>query len=311
MKISVVIVTYNRCSILKTVIEKFLEQTYKNIEIIVVDNFSTDDTEQMIRDNFPQIKYLRLIENFEIRAINIGISLAEGDIIWRTDDDSHPENEFVFEKVIEIFKNNSDIHGICARNIDIHIGNNEQNWYFDKVDLNNIPPNGYPAYTFAGTGAAIKREVFDKVGGFWGFGMEEIDFTTKSRIAGYDFRYFPNIIVHHHAFKAGRIQGFRWTLYSSQLIRFIFKYYPLFYSFLSSIVIILTQILFAIYWRIGFKDLILGIATIKYAMWKSIFYERNPIPKQLLPEFYKNQRIVKIQFIWIWDRLKNKLKKKK
>ena len=102
MKISVIIITRNRCNDLRNTISAYLKQTYSDKEVIVVDNGSNDGTKEMMNIEFPEIKYLWLPENFDIRSINIGIEMSSGDIIWRTDDDSYPEQPDAFEKVVNI-----------------------------------------------------------------------------------------------------------------------------------------------------------------------------------------------------------------
>ena len=62
--ISVVIPSYNRKDKLPACLESVLNQTYGNIEVIVVDDASTDGTEELFRDiSDPRVKFLRYEEN--------------------------------------------------------------------------------------------------------------------------------------------------------------------------------------------------------------------------------------------------------
>ncbi|GEM84438.1 glycosyltransferase family 2 protein [Meiothermus hypogaeus] len=60
---SVVISTYNRAHLVSRAIKSVLSQGYSNLEIIVVDDASSDDTAEIIRENFPKIRYIRQESN--------------------------------------------------------------------------------------------------------------------------------------------------------------------------------------------------------------------------------------------------------
>ncbi len=87
--VSVVIPTYNRRDCIKCSVESVLNQTYSNIECIIVDDGSTDDTKKIIEsiaDN--RIRYIYLSDNGgPSRARNIGIELARGKYIAFNDSD--------------------------------------------------------------------------------------------------------------------------------------------------------------------------------------------------------------------------------
>ncbi|MEH7098111.1 glycosyltransferase family 2 protein [Neobacillus vireti] len=89
MSITVVIPTYNRASTIKKSIDSVLEQTYPVDEIIIVDDFSTDQTEQVVRSfNSEKIKYV--VNSFKKGANgarNTGIMLASGQYIAFQDSD--------------------------------------------------------------------------------------------------------------------------------------------------------------------------------------------------------------------------------
>src|SRR6476469_5153496 len=81
---SVVIPTYNRAAFIKATLQSVLSQTYPNFEIIVVDNCSTDNTDQVL-DSFiraGQIKFIKHEQNFErARSRNTGMKAARGDFL--------------------------------------------------------------------------------------------------------------------------------------------------------------------------------------------------------------------------------------
>ena len=99
MKVIGVIVTYNRKKLLKNTFEALLNQTYKLDSIIIVDNASTDGTEEYLTNlgylNNSMIKYIKLNENTGgAGGFNFGIKEAikeMPDWVWVMDDDGIPE----------------------------------------------------------------------------------------------------------------------------------------------------------------------------------------------------------------------------
>ena len=87
--VSVVITTYRRASLVPRAIRSVQNQTYKNIEIIVVDDASPDNTEEIVRSIAdPRIRYLRHEQNKGLPAgRNTGIRAAAGQYIAFLDDD--------------------------------------------------------------------------------------------------------------------------------------------------------------------------------------------------------------------------------
>jgi GT2 family glycosyltransferase len=284
MRISVVIATRNRKEDLERSLEGFLYQSYGDKEIIVIDNESRDGTKEMMAEKYPNVKYLWLPDNFDIRSINIGVEISTGDIIWRTDSDSHPETIYTFEHVIEKFNAQPDIDIICAEDIEVRRGNQVWDWYPFSVDKINIPEEGYKANTFAGTGAAIKRTVFNKIGGFWDFGFEEIDFCTRAIVAGFNIRYFPDIRVLHFATQAERVPAERWVRVSKQLIRYNWKYFPLRSALWRTMVVMLSQMLNGMASRLSPLVLLEGFIQMQATILTTYRNERQPVPKEVLPD---------------------------
>lgn len=85
--LSVVIPSYNRADYIALTIESVLEQTYKNIEVIVIDDGSTDETAKVVKPFGPKVRYIRQ-ENAERGASrNHGLRLADGKYIAFLDSD--------------------------------------------------------------------------------------------------------------------------------------------------------------------------------------------------------------------------------
>jgi GT2 family glycosyltransferase len=309
MKFSVIIITRNRKEDVKLSLQGYLKQTYQNKEIIVIDNQSTDGTREMMQNEFPDLKYMWLPDNFDIKAINIGIELSSGDIIWRTDSDSHPEKDDTFERVAEIFEQNPHIDIIATEDIEVRKGYQPWEWYPLKIDKNNIPKDGFKANFFPGTGAAIKRKVFDKIGGFWEFGFEELDFCTRAICAGFNVRYFPNIRTLHYASPHDRDNPNRWVKASKQYIRYNWRYFPFWKALGRSSQIFFYQLAFALVNRLPISSIIEGMLGMMEIMFYTYRNERNIVPEDKMEDITLGVTVAHTQYRFFKQVISNKLKK--
>jgi GT2 family glycosyltransferase len=279
MKISVIIATRNRLEDLRVTINGFLRQTYQDKEIVVVDNASTDGTRELLIKEFPEIKYFWLPDNIDIKGFNLAFELSEGDIIWRCDSDSHPENEYAFENVIEIFEKFPYISMIATEDIEMGSGGVVWDWYPLKIDKSKMPEDGFPANVFAGTGIVIRREVFEKIGGFWEFGFEESDFAARAILAGFNIRYFPNIKTLHYASPRDRLAVNRWIQISRQFMRFNLKYFPFWRAFGRAIQIFSFQLFMGIINRVpvsAFFECAFSLCAVSLSTWRNEHIEVTP-----------------------------------
>lgn len=94
-----VVVTYNRKELLKTAIEKIMGQSWKECDILIVDNGSTDGTDKLIYDqfSFERVRYYNTGENLGgAGGFEFGVKKATElgyDYIWMMDDDTWPESD--------------------------------------------------------------------------------------------------------------------------------------------------------------------------------------------------------------------------
>lgn len=123
-KISVIIPTYNRAKIIKKSIDSVLNQTYSNIELIIVDDGSSDNTEDVIKSiKDERLFYYKLEKNSGTAvARNYGIEKSTCDYIaFQDSDDIFREDKL--EKQMKNMKINKSVMDFCK--ICIHEGENE------------------------------------------------------------------------------------------------------------------------------------------------------------------------------------------
>ena len=88
-KVSVIILTYNRATLLRRALQSVLNQSFGDFEIIVVDDASVDGTKDVMRDmSDNRIQYVQHKQNMgEGRSRNTGLAKAQGQYIAFLDDD--------------------------------------------------------------------------------------------------------------------------------------------------------------------------------------------------------------------------------
>ncbi len=91
-KVSVVTATYNRENLLNICIESVLGQTYKDLEHIIVDDGSQDNTLELVRNyqrKDPRIRYASHSNRRQSLSLNVGIMMAAGDYLCFLDSDDY------------------------------------------------------------------------------------------------------------------------------------------------------------------------------------------------------------------------------
>lgn len=120
-KISVIISTYNRKEYLEIAIDSVLEQTYKNIEFIIIDDNSIDGTKEFL-EKYKNDERFTIHNNKKNQGPGINRRLAlenfaKGEYIIFLDDDDKFVNNCYFEKAIELFKKNSNLSMVGAAHV--------------------------------------------------------------------------------------------------------------------------------------------------------------------------------------------------
>ena len=195
VKFSVIIPTYNQCLYLKKAVKSVLNQTYKNYEIIIIDNFSKDKTEELIKEfKTSKIIYKKFNNNGVIGSSrNYGINLAKGNWIAFLDSDDwwHKKKlEIIFKNI----KENTDYVVFCSSELIVNETNNKNKvWVYGP-----FKKNFYSHLLLKGncisTSASVVSKKFIK--------SKNIFFSTKKKIVTVeDYDFFLKI-----AYKKGKFK---------------------------------------------------------------------------------------------------------
>ena len=162
-KISIITVCYNSVTTIKSTIRSVIDQTYKNIEYIIIDGGSTDGTLDVINSYGNYVdKCISESDKGLYDAMNKGIALSTGDLVGVLNSDDLFNDNQVLYNIAKFHKNN---------NIEASVGNIVQfnqsgksvrrfmsnNWNPEKLKIGFMPP--HPS-------VFIKRELFDKYGNY-------------------------------------------------------------------------------------------------------------------------------------------------
>lgn len=191
MKVTVVIPAYNEEQVIGECLESLQKQSYKDLEIILVDDGSTDKTIEIVssipsrlRVNKYQVSRMLVLKQNHLGpgpARNLGASKARGEILVFVDSDMTFDQDFIKDlvspilegKTIGTFSKNE--MNANQNNIWSKCWNINRNWPPDRLIPPDYPDNA-PVYR------AILKEEFDKVGGFDATGEYTDDWSLSRKL---------------------------------------------------------------------------------------------------------------------------------
>jgi glycosyltransferase involved in cell wall biosynthesis len=160
-KVSIVLPTYNGAKYLWQSIDSCLNQTYKNIELIIVDDGSVDETPQIIRSyQDERIKYVRHDDNKRLpQALNTGFAISTGEYLtWTSDDNYYAED--AIESMLNLLQINKAIDFVYANYYAI----NDNGAVLQSVNVG--PSEGLKEYNCIGPCFLYRRKVYKVLGGY-------------------------------------------------------------------------------------------------------------------------------------------------
>lgn len=187
MKVSVIIPTYNEIQVLGECLDSLSKQTYKDIEVIVVDDGSSDGTAE-------KFKVIRQNHKGAGMARNLGAKRAGGEILVFVDADMTFDKNFI-KKLVEPIVNGKT-NGTFSKNENVSNWNNvwARCWNINEgwEDRKRHPKN-YPDHQ--SVFRAILKSEFNRVGGFTGGGYDD-DWSLSKKL-GYEAVVAQNAVFYH------------------------------------------------------------------------------------------------------------------
>lgn len=195
--VSIVSICFNRREDIIESLKKIREIDYDNLEIILVDNNSTDGTDMQVEEEFKEVNLIKLDDNIGIGAYNIGFKKAKGKYIVIIDDDLFPHKEAI-SRMVNKFEKNEKL-GVVAFDV--------RNFYkYDEVTMEEIKEENTAAESthyimaFNGAGAGVRRELLEEVGFYpeeFFLYWNEQDTAFRILDKGYEIKFYSDCISYH------------------------------------------------------------------------------------------------------------------
>jgi GT2 family glycosyltransferase len=221
---SIVIINWNGQKNLGELLDKCLESvvktSYKNFEVIFVDNASTDGSYEYVRSKFKGFKFFKNQENLGfVGGNNVGAKFCKGDVIVFLNNDTIVDATWLNEPA-KLFFENPEI-GMVQSNLRMLENPAVPDSTGHIISAIVMPIENFfftgeptePEPIFGGKGAAlfIRRELLEKLGGFdedYFYYFEESDLCWRAHLLGYEVYFSPDSKVLHKGggtFKDGKI----------------------------------------------------------------------------------------------------------
>jgi GT2 family glycosyltransferase len=239
--LSVVTVNWNSRDDLEACLSSLAAQTCAELEVLVIDNGSSDDSVKMVRARFPQFTLLEQTTNLGFaEGCNVGIQRATGAWIAMLNNDAIADPDWAKALVVAaervppscgmlqslmLFQRNPSTVNSTG------IGLTHQGTGFDRDEGNAAPGDTASApweaiFCPTAGAAAYRRSMLDAIKlstGYFDAGhfcyYEDLDLGWRARLAGYDAQYIPGSIVHHKYHGSTARRGRAWLVRLSTINR--------------------------------------------------------------------------------------------
>lgn len=241
-KVTVVIPNWNTRRWLAGCLGGLRDQRFRDFQVILVDNGSTDNSLAFVKEHYPEVQTLAFAENRGFAAaVNAGIQRTDSQYVALLNVDTIPRPDWL-SSLVETMEGSPPQIGCLASKMLImdnpdlidDVGNT-LSWYGSARKRGT----GQPADSYAeveevfsvSAGAALYRRTFlEEVGGFdenFGSYLEDIDLGLRGRLLGYRYLYVPSAQVLHKVHGAGLARSRYVYLVTRNRLALLLKNVPL------------------------------------------------------------------------------------
>ncbi len=233
--LSVIIPVWNGSEHLKACLTALLGQSYSPLEVIAVDNASSDGSARLIEEAFPSVQLLRNRYNLGFSGgCNVGLRAARGDVLVLLNQDTQVRPDWAAALAAAT---QDPAVGVVGSLIFYPDGERVQHagaWMEWPLGLahheESIPESARAVEWVTGAALAFRREVMERVGlldeGFWPGYFEDADFCFRVRAAGYTVRLDPAATLLHHESTSVGDPVLRSRYYQRGRLRLVLKHLP-------------------------------------------------------------------------------------
>jgi GT2 family glycosyltransferase len=197
--VSVAILNYERRDVLRRALAAARRQRYPHLEILAVDNASTDGSAEMVREEFPDVRLVALPRNIAAAARNAGVAAARGDIVFTLDNDVLFTSPDDVERGVRVFERYPRTAVVSFAIVGADGAICRRDWCHPREADRWAEREFATDYVLEGA-SACRRAAFLEAGGYWPpffIGHEGWDLALRLLDRGHDLIYSPDVRLEH------------------------------------------------------------------------------------------------------------------
>lgn len=209
---SIIIPHMNGKDLLRDCLDALRRQTFGDFEVLIVDNGSTDGSQEFVRTHYPEAQVIELGRNYGFTgACNRGWEASQGEFVILLNNDTEADPNWLAE-VIDAFRRHPQA-GIVASKMLLFDERDRFHTAGDFYQLDGIPGNRgvwqkdtgqynkeERVFSACGGSAAYRRTMLAEIGFLdddFFFSCEDVDMGWRANLAGWQTIYVPTAVVYH------------------------------------------------------------------------------------------------------------------